>query len=489
MALNRLTKFCGGNTAYPSTWTRPADWLTLPTVNVGDQKIVGLIAVFPNQSNNIAITVAGAYTVDWGDGTAPANFATGVNASHNYDYTTLGSGTVTSEGFRQAIMVVTMQSGQTMTTANFTVTPTGTINGYVMQYREIVMAGASVSTIGVGGGGVTTLPAIRWFTYVGPSNCTIPKLTNLSQLRGITGTQWTSTMTDASNWLSGCSNLETVPLLDFSSVTNLSSAFQNCVRLRSVPLFNTASVINMTSTFSGCQSLTTVPLFDTSHVTNFTSTFSGCVSLATIPLLVTSAATTMQSMFSSCNSLASIPAFDVGNCTLFSSTFSSCSSLASVPASLNTVKGTDFSSMFINCSTLSAHPAMDVSLGINFTTMFQACISLAVINLPTSSKGTNFTSFCASCNSLRSLNINMTLATTVGQFQTSASSLASVILTGLRFTTSMASLQLDATALDAMYTSLGTASGAQTITVTSNPGIATDTPSIATGKGWTVTGS
>ena len=43
-------------------------------------------------------------------------------------------------------------------------------------------------------------------------------------------------------------------------------------------------------------------------------------------------------------------------------------------------------------------------------------------------------------------------------------------------------------ALDAIYTNLASGVTAQTITVTGNWGVATDTPSIATAKGWTVTG-
>jgi hypothetical protein len=65
------------------------------------------------------------------------------------------------------------------------------------------------------------------------------------------------------------------------------------------------------------------------------------------------------------------------------------------------------------------------------------------------------------------------------------------VLTGLRFAPASTAVcfnqqQMNATALNALYTSLGTASGAQTLTVTSNPGKAGSTTSIATAKGWTV---
>jgi hypothetical protein len=73
------------------------------------------------------------------------------------------------------------------------------------------------------------------------------------------------------------------------------------------------------------------------------------------------------------------------------------------------------------------------------------------------------------------------------------SNITSLILTGLKYTITPASaplsLRLDGVALDALYTSLGTAVGAQTLHITSNHGTVDDTPSIATAKGWTITGS
>ena len=68
-------------------------------------------------------------------------------------------------------------------------------------------------------------------------------------------------------------------------------------------------------------------------------------------------------------------------------------------------------------------------------------------------------------------------------------SLQSVVLTGLTRGVSVASASLSSTALDALYTSLGTAAGSQTITVSGNYGTTGDDPSIATSKGWTVSGS
>jgi hypothetical protein len=67
-------------------------------------------------------------------------------------------------------------------------------------------------------------------------------------------------------------------------------------------------------------------------------------------------------------------------------------------------------------------------------------------------------------------------------------SLARIEASDFRFTFTVANCKLSAAALDEIYTNLPTVTG-QTITVSGNYGIAGDDPTIATAKGWTVTGS
>jgi hypothetical protein len=66
-------------------------------------------------------------------------------------------------------------------------------------------------------------------------------------------------------------------------------------------------------------------------------------------------------------------------------------------------------------------------------------------------------------------------------------SLSRIEARNFRFTFVISVCKLSATALNEIYTNLPSVVG-QTITVTSNWGTATDTPSIATAKGWAVTG-
>ena len=78
--------------------------------------------------------------------------------------------------------------------------------------------------------------------------------------------------------------------------------------------------------------------------------------------------------------------------------------------------------------------------------------------------------------------------TAVSSLFASCPSLARIDNCALWVTFTVASCNLSGTNLDAIYTALPTTSG-KMITVTGNVGTATDTPSIATGKGWSVTGS
>jgi hypothetical protein len=83
--------------------------------------------------------------------------------------------------------------------------------------------------------------------------------------------------------------------------------------------------------------------------------------------------------------------------------------------------------------------------------------------------------------------INCGNITTANTTFSSCLSLSSLTLQGMRIGFSVAQCAMGTQALNDLFTSLGTASGAQTIIVTGNPGAATCDTSIATGKGFAVT--
>jgi len=400
---------------YDSEWVRPADWLPLPIIGESDQKFVGLHAVYPENANFVALSANGAYTVDWGDGTI-TNYAAGVVAERNINYNTAALvGSECSRGYRQAIITVTPQSAQSLTSMSLAVKHSQT----------------GLQTYSTG-----------WL------DCT-------ASLHA-TGTfsLYLSTISH--------SKLEQFQLLTNSTVA-FNSMFSNCYSLQSVPLLNTAAGTNFSNMFSACVSLQSVPLLNTAAGTNFSSMFSSCSSLKSVPLFNTAAGTAFSSMFSNCYSLKSVPLFNTAAVATFSSMFSNCSSLQSVPL-FNTAAGTNFSSMFSNCYSLKSVPLFNTAAGTNFSNMFSNCFSLQSVPLLNTAAGTNFSSMFNGCSSLEK-----------------------GALSGTGVNISYSGAKLSDTELNSVYTNLGTVVG-KTITVTNNWGTATDNPSIATDKGWTVTG-
>ena len=500
-------------------WVRNPAWPALTAPTSGEQKLVGLHAVWPgdgvgNGGNFFAVNCAADYTVDFGDGTS-VNTATGVQTNHEYNFADvdLYDATVTltdagdlvgrtahgysngmrvqfyrivnttglveaqfyfvinatandfqvaaTEGgaalalttdgsasllpYKIATVAITPQAGQNLTTVNLFVKNTTTgLQAYSTGWLELAIAGSNITTLTISSSSATIrrsylesvniveLGAVTTFANL-LRDC--PKLQNVS-------INAPATVTNMSSMFSSCFSLTTVPLFDTAAVTSMSSMFSSCSSLAAVPLFNTAAVTNMSNMFNSCFSLTTVPLFNTAAVTNMSSMLTGCRSLVTVPLFNTAAVTTMSSMFNSCSSLATVPLFNTATVTTMSNMFNNCFSLAAVPL-FNTAAVTNMFNMFNSCSSLATVPAL-VTTAVTSSSVFSGMF----IN----------------CNSL-----------------------ARIQAEDFRFTFSVASCKLSAAALDEIYTNLPVVV-AQTITVTGNYGTTGDDPTIATAKGWTVTG-
>ena len=119
--------------------------------------------------------------------------------------------------------------------------------------------------------------------------------------------------------------------------------------------------------------------------------------------------------------------------------------------------------LFFGCYALQSVPALDTALGTNFSAMFYGCYALQTVPALDTALGTNFSNMFQNCSSLQWSDVY-----------------------GGRYAISYATANLSAAALDNIYTNLGTAAGAQTITVTGNWGTAGDDPTIATAKGFSV---
>lgn len=139
----------------------------------------------------------------------------------------------------------------------------------------------------------------------------------------------------------------------------------------------------------------------------------------------------------------------------------------------------------LGCQSVHLTGAQNVNGWTNFA--YSAGISSSLVDVYIDVVAGAGIGFARNNKSIRTLVIdNASGITDTTNFLASVSSLEKLILTGLTIGVSIASCNLGAAALNAFFTSLGTAKGAQTITITNNPGAGTCDTSIATAKGWTV---
>lgn len=461
MAIGTFKLPISGTTA-TSSWTRPTDWLAIPSPLTDE--VIGLMAVYDDDANYVAMQCAGAYTVDWGDGSI-INYATNVVASHQYTFSALSAGTTTSKGFRQALVRITPQAGQTLTSVNFGITNPTIGKSFAPGWLEFDSRTP------------TALPL-----YNASSN-----IIRYARLEKITvrqmGTQ------NINNWCSNLFNLKSVYIepSETSHCTAANSAFQNCYALEEVNLFDTSLVTNVTSMFINCYNLQTVPNFNFSSTTNVNSIFNNCASLTTVPAFLMG--TDCFNMFLACNSLVTVGLMVTTNVVTFTSMFQNCQSLTSVPL-INTASGTNFTSMFAGCNSLMEIPLFNTVSATNFTSFFNGAQNMMYIPALNTNNVSNINLGFNGCTNLREFPaFNLPLCTNFGSFLTSNTTLSKSLMYGATRGHSYSNMSLSQANIVLIFTNLGIASGAQTITVSTNPGYAGLTVGerlIATAKGWTI---
>jgi surface protein len=606
VGLSRERFLRSANTA--RRWVRPVDWVSFAIPANTEQKVIGIVAVWNQASNYVAFacaTSAGTYTVDWGDGTS-TTYSSNVVATKNYVWDDISSDTLSSRGYRQAVITITPTTvGATFSGINLKNrhSATNSTLHITNPWLDVAVAAPNATSIEFthtsGGTKTSSMHLCEQVTIVAHNTTSTANM--FRDLKGLQSVPLfnTAAVTNMTGMFNGCDSLQTVPLFNTAAVTNMTNMFTSCSSLQSVPLFNTASVTTMTNMFSSCYSLQTVPLFNTASVTtmtsmfyeckalqsvplfntasvtNMTSMFENCYSLQTVPLFNTASVTTMTSMFEGCNSLQSVPLFNTASVTGMSRMFYSCYSLQSVPL-FNTASVTGIGQMFAGCFALRTVPLFNTASVIIMSAMFQSCASLQTVPLFNTAAVTNVSSMFSSCHSLQNIpELNLTRISSVGNNTmdignatagSARANLGQAKLTGMRWTQSFQNCKMGAAQLNEMYTALavlnpnvtnvtasagvvtytvddirafvaartvtitsvdpvaynlvgatvgtvtagagttGTftvtnaATGAyvsggvasitdnRTITVTSNPGVSEDDPTIATNKGWIVTG-
>lgn len=280
--------------------------------------------------------------------------------------------------------------------------------------------------------------------------------------------------------------------LNIPNVSSVSRMFYNAYGMRKVPEFTTSSTLTNLYQFMQYTSLKEIPFdsstFDVSSVTNagyafylnrllkelpaldFTSCTNALnmcannTSMVKVNSLTFPALQTAQGLFSNCVSLVEIPEIDFPEVTNPTSMFSNSWSLKHFKIMLP--KATTINSLFYNTQQLEriyiSAPLATTGPNAFSTQAYGGYSGLEQLTADLSSMGSNQTLFTYSTKLkklLLTINDNFTLQ----------------------------QLDMSGAALNNLYTYLPTVSG-KTINITNNRGRSSDDPSIATAKGWTVTG-
>lgn len=478
----------GGPVSEP--YVRNPDWLAIPDNVNGVQKISILYAVENTDSNYVAFSFLGAYTIDWGDGTV-TDYASGTVANYNYTYTGNLVGSLTYE---QRIITITPQAGQNLTTvqlntANTMITMT-TSRPLVSGILDININVPFATTIVLGSGSNSALT--KYFILTRLERCSIGQVGELVNMGFL---------------FHNCYRLQEV-LIGFntSSVTNFSYCFFGCFLLQKAPTFqfNTTSNVNISNMFNSCRKLVEVQdiIINSSDIGG---SFGYCVSLTNLKLtLVGNTNIYFDNAFVDCFSLKAIDLdfTGTGRCLSAVNAFRGCKILYSpitdftkIINCTNMFNGTtlvgidviDFASssvtinsMFIGCNSLVKAPIMLNSENVtNIVSLFQNCSSLVSTPSYNFPLVTSLDSLFNGCNSLVYPG-QITTGTLLSNLNIFYGFSLSKMTLPLKFSFSINDSKMSAAALNAMYTALPTVTG-KTVTVTGNYG-ATNTPVVSLTK-------
>lgn len=330
-------------------WVRKSEWLTLPSVTETDQKFSALYAVYPD-SSFVALMAAGDYTVNWGDGTVE-NFTANTIAYHTYNYDTfdVSNSTLTSEGYKQAIITLTPQAGQQLTLLDLHLKHnTLSLQSYSTGYLDIELASPYLTDLFIGVRknslvqGDIKFCSLERINIV-KTNCkrTQSLFYSMSALSRIENFNFASdvevvekTATLSGNYVQSVGHLlnngdsvfftevTTSDLVNTGGFVNAAGYFvinaeADGYQISDIPGGTAVAFTNGTckyksgptfkQTFFGCHSLQSLPMMDTANVINFSSAFYNCSNLEYIPPLNTTNVLTIGSAFQNCYSLRNNP--------------------------------------------------------------------------------------------------------------------------------------------------------------------------------------
>lgn len=270
---------------------------------------------------------------------------------------------------------------------------------------------------------------------------------------------------DTINLFAWCISLQGVPMMDFSAAITTESIFRNSTALRSIPKLDFSESISIATAFEYARSLSSIPALDFSNVGSAYLCFRD-------------------------SAISSPVEMDFPKATDLSYVFDTARGL--LGAKINAPVATTINSIFNNCNSLRTLDLTISSACTNISAAFSRTANLHKLKIKGTLGATNVSGFASDSGYGGAMTLfpelDFTNATTIGDFIQQYDNLRKARLHNPGVSFSLTSRQLSAEELNEVYRGLRSGVTAQTVTVTGNPGTTGDDPTIATAKGWTVTG-
>lgn len=234
-------------------WTRPTEWLSIPSYGVNEEVIYILHAVWDTTVNPCAFLINGTgvgYTVDWGDGVI-ANYTFGAQAEKNYIYANI-SPTTQYNDYRQALIKITPRSGAVINSIRLAQRHSSYAYTYHTGFLEIICN-------------------LETQNQVSPFTASL--LVLHSNVENVFYKKHTSV--DLQYLFAGFSSLQKVNNFSTSHCTSMNYMFSDCYSLKECPAFDFSNILNANNSFLGCSGLSKVKSSDFKKVTDASGMFRG----------------------------------------------------------------------------------------------------------------------------------------------------------------------------------------------------------------------
>lgn len=522
---NPIADSCGDTVV--RSWRRPEYWPTVDEHTDVSNKATIVFGV-PHYGTYIAFAAEGDYTVDWGDGSGPVDYMSGDQAEKFYDYTSFqqpeGSidpvtqmkyGVITIYPTDPAIPI-TLLDLHRQHSFHSPITRGDGQRAVPVYEMKIALPALSVLRVASETGirhdsslGFGLLESVE--LHLNNISAMDSLFYQCSRLKHIGVLRMDSAVT-ADYMFGSCLSLPGLPYSDTPMLEQAICMFYWCASLLSAPDYDMPKLLSCNSMFYICHSLVKAPALKTPLCEDFSWMYSECKALKEVPYMDTSSAHRLNGTFFECHSLIRAPEMDLSKAWNLNSLFWGCQRLISVK-DYDFSSATDVSGLYGECRALESVPYLNFPVAINAASCLENCRTLDVfngVNAPVAIEVASFFYGCTSMRYIRDINFPSAKRTasmlndclslvevtglampvnSTGEFGFKGCySLTRIQMTGCSQTMNLTNTFMSAEALNEFYTNLPSSDFNGKIYIQGAYGRHSDDPSIATAKGWVVSG-